>query len=115
LAFHFEITEANQHLFLPFQPAGTSGLARRLNAKAVSYIACRWDYDITPKKMLAESGEMVLVRAPSTGRELLAYPSDWGPHEEKTGRVADLSPWLMRSLDIETDDVVEVIYPWKGY
>ena len=115
LAFHYEINEANQHLFLPIQPAGTTGLARRLNAKAVSYIACRWNYDVTPKKMLAESGEMALVRAPSSGREMIAYPADWGPHEEKTGRAADLSPWLMQALDISTDDEVEVIYPWKGY
>jgi hypothetical protein len=115
LAFHYEINPYNEHLFLPNQPAGTTGLARRLNAKAVSYVACRWDYNITPKKMLAESGEMALVRSPATGREITAFPADWGPHEEKTGRAADLSPWLMHALDITTDDTVEVIYPWKGY
>ena len=49
LAFHFEINEANQHLFLPLQPAGTTGLARRLNARAVHYVACRWNYDVTSK------------------------------------------------------------------
>ena len=50
LAFHYEINPDNQHLFLPLVPAGTSGLARRLNAKAVRYLACRWDYAVTPKK-----------------------------------------------------------------
>jgi N-acetylmuramoyl-L-alanine amidase len=50
LAFHYELTEANQHLFLPLPPANTSGLARRLNAEAVHYIACRWDYAKTPKQ-----------------------------------------------------------------
>ena len=112
LAFHATLNETNQHLFLPFQPAGTSGLARRLNPY-VHYIACRWDYDATPKEMLAESGQVALVRAPATGRELTAIPADWGPHEEKTGRAADLSPSLLKDLGIETDDVVEVIYPWR--
>jgi N-acetylmuramoyl-L-alanine amidase len=112
LAFHYELTEANQHLFLPFQPAGTTGLARRLNP-CVHYIACRWDYNITPKTMLANSGEVALVRAPASGISMTAIPADWGPHEEKTGRAADLSLSLMDDLGIETDDVVEVTYPWR--
>ena len=112
LAFHYEINTANQHLFLPLQPSGTDGLARRLNAKAVHYIACRWDYNITPKKMLAESGEVALVTNMETGIAQTAFPADWGPNES-TGRVADLSPALMRDLMLETDDRVEVIYPWR--
>jgi hypothetical protein len=40
----------------------------------------------------------------------LARPADWGP-AESTGRVADISPSLMRNLGIETDDEVEVVYP----
>jgi N-acetylmuramoyl-L-alanine amidase len=111
LAFHYEINEANQHLFLPLQPKNTTGLARRLNAKAVMYVACRWDYSVTPKTMLA-GPNVALVRATRTGRELTAFPADWGPHEEKTGRAADLSPALMDALDIVTDDEVEVIYPY---
>jgi N-acetylmuramoyl-L-alanine amidase len=115
LAFHYALTEANQHLFLPLQPLGTTGLARRLNAQAVPYLACRWDYNVTPKTMLAESGQMALVTNVNTGRSTAAFPADWGPHDEKTGgRVADLSPALMRDLDLETDDIVEVVYPWKG-
>jgi hypothetical protein len=44
---------------------------------------------------------------------LKAFPADWGPHEEKTGgRVADLSPQLMDDLDLETDDEVEIIFPY---
>jgi len=113
LAFHFEINPANQHLFLPLQPTGTTGLARRLNAKAVNYIACRWDYAITPKDMLA-TDLMALVTNPRTGRSTCAYPADWGPHEEKTGRAADLSPALMQDLGLKTDDIVEVVYPWMG-
>ena len=113
LAFHYAITEANQHLFLPLVPMGTSGLARRLNPY-VHYLACRWNYDVTSKEMLAGSGQVALVRAPATGRELTAIPADWGPHEEKTGRAADLSPSLLKDLGIETDDIVEVVYPWRG-
>ena len=47
-----------------------------------------------------------------SGRELTAFAADWGPHEN-TGRVADLSPSLLEDLAIETDDEVEVIFPWK--
>ena len=56
--------------------------------------------------------EVALVRALSTGIALTAFPADWGPHE-KTGRVADLSPGLMADLGIETDDQVEVVFPYK--
>jgi N-acetylmuramoyl-L-alanine amidase len=109
LAFFSSVNEDNQQLFLPIN-TGT-GLARQLNP-FVSYLACRWDYDITPKQMLAESGERALVRALATGREALAFPADWGPNEA-TDRVADLSPGLCEILGVETDDEVEVIYPWR--
>jgi len=111
LAFHYELPEDNQHLFLPLQPEGTTGLARRLNPH-IHYVACRWDYDVTPKKMLAESGEVALVRNVDTGDELVAFPADWGPNEN-TGRVADISPGLMYDLGLTTDDEVEVIYPYR--
>ena len=112
LAFHFEINEANQHLFLPLVPAGTSGLARRLNAKGVHYCAARWDYSVTPKEMLA-GDDVALVTNAETGMSQTAFPADWGPNDQ-TGRVADLSPALMRDLGLETDDTVEVVYPWRG-
>lgn len=105
LAFIYDIDEA-PHLFLPYQPEGTSGLARRLNPY-VHYVACRWDYDVTSKEML-KSGKLALVRA--GGFELKAFPADWGPNEN-TGRVADLSPSLMDDLGLTTDDEVEVIFP----
>ena len=110
LAFIYEINEDNQQLFLPIN-TGT-GLARQLNP-FVNYVACRWDYDVTPKDMLAESGQRALVRALRTGRSALAFPADWGPHGS-TDRVADLSPGLCEILGVETDDEVEVIYPWRG-
>ena len=107
LAFIYEADTA-PHLFLSYQPEGTTGLARRLNPE-VPYVACRWDYDETPKSMLLE--EMALVTAKKTGKSLKVYPADWGPHTD-TGRVADLSPGAMEILGIATDDVVEVTFPF---
>jgi N-acetylmuramoyl-L-alanine amidase len=108
LAFIYSVDMA-PHLFLPTQPPGTTGLARRLNP-AVYYIACRWDYDApgTSKDDLLDV--KVLVRAPKTGKEFVCDPADWGPHVD-TGRIADISPGLMDALGIQTDDEVEVTFP----
>jgi N-acetylmuramoyl-L-alanine amidase len=106
LAFIYSYEQA-PHLFLAAQPAGTTGLARRLNPEGF-YVACRWDYSVTSKETLANPSRQALVSA--RGREFLAWPADWGPHED-TGRVADLSPGLMDALGITTDDTVEVFYP----
>lgn len=109
LAFIYD-KEMAPGLFLPEQPPGTTGLARALNPD-VFYVACRWDYSVTPKSMLQDQSLMAVVWAPKTGRTFLAHPADWGPHEEKTGRAADLSPGLLEALGIETDDEVQVMYP----
>jgi N-acetylmuramoyl-L-alanine amidase len=106
LAFIYEIDDA-PHLFLPQQPTDATGLARRLNP-FVNYVACRWDYQTTSKASLLQA--RAKVKATKTGIELFAFPADWGPHED-TGRVADLSPGLMESLGIDTDDEVEVVFP----
>src|SRR6185436_15267520 len=106
LAFISHVSEAPL-LFLVEQPAGTTGLARRLNSQ-INYIACRWDYDETPKKMLLR--QLAMVRAHRTGNVILCFPADWGPHED-TGRVADVSLGAMRRLGILTDDVVDVSFP----
>src|SRR5215471_12246980 len=81
LAFISDINQA-PHLFLPYQPSGTTGLARRLNPE-VHYIACRWDYNTTPKPSLLQ--HKALVRNPKTNFALTAFPADWGPNEN-TGR-----------------------------
>ena len=104
------VEDGGEFLFLPEQPANTTGLARRLNADEVNYVACRWDYDETSKATLSSRKNFCIVYAPATDRAALAHPADWGPHEEKTGRAADLSPALMEALGIETDDTVVVIY-----
>ena len=108
LAFIYSYDERPE-LFLDEQPPGTSGLARRLNPD-VRYVACRWDYAVTPKNMLADKRYFALVRAGSI--EYMAYPADWGPHID-TGRIADLSPALLEDLCLVTDDEVEVIYPYQ--
>jgi len=107
LAFIYDVEDA-PHLFLLDQPPGTTGLARRLDPEQM-YIACRWDYSVYPKESLLEHKAM--VRSPRTGRFTLAYPADWGPHVD-TDRAADISPGLMAALGIDTDDEVEVIYPY---
>jgi hypothetical protein len=108
LAFFFDYLDA-PHLFLPEQPPGTTGLARRLDPSK-PYVAYRWDYNLTPKSMLQDPRLRVLVRSPRTKKQALAWPSDWGPHED-TGRVCDLSPGLMESLGLKTDDIAEIYYP----
>lgn len=108
LAFIYEWEDA-PHLFLPYQPEGSTGLARRLNPN-VHYVACRWDYSITPKAHLLQ--DVALVRSMNTGYAMTAYPADWGPNEN-TDRVADLSPGLLEDLKLETDDLVEVIFPYR--
>ncbi|CAN2532989.1 hypothetical+protein [Methylocapsa aurea] len=94
-------------LFLPQQPPGTTGLARRLDPEAF-YIACRWNYDDTPRAHLKKI--QVSVVNPTTGAAERAQPVDWGP-KETTGRVADLSPGLARKLGLSTDQNCVVVVP----
>jgi hypothetical protein len=110
LAFIYDVMDAPQ-LFLPEGTEGTvgMGLARRLNPY-VPYVACRWDYSVTPKPYLLQ--HMALVKSTRNGTFIKAFPADWGPNET-TGRVADLSPGCMDYLGIETDDEVEVIFPFE--
>jgi len=108
LAFIYDIDEA-PHLFLP-EPPESVGLARSLDAERAYYIACRWNYEVTPKGLLADPRYKAAVTNLQKGITIYAYPADWGPHES-TGRVADLSPALAKALGVATDDVVEVRYP----
>jgi hypothetical protein len=100
------------NLFLPVQPAGTSGLARRLNPRAF-YLAMRWDYARWPKAFLREA--MVKLTNPANGFYVFARPVDFGPGDGSvidgeltpdTGRIADLSPGAATALGLQTDEVV---------
>ena len=110
LAFYYEVSDAPE-LFLPQQPPGTTGLARRLDPEQF-YIATRWDYSQTPKTMLPDM--LVRVTNVKTGKSVMAVPADWGPagpeSDHDTGRVADISPGLMECLGLQTDDEVIVEY-----
>lgn len=94
-------------LFLAEQPAGTTGLARRLDP-AAHYLAMRWDYHETPKAFL----QAIQVQAtnPRTGKNLMVRPVDWGPNA-KTGRIADFSPGAAAALGLSTDDTVSILVP----
>ena len=96
-------------LFLDEQPPGTTGNARRLDPDTL-YLAMRWDYQQFPKIDLA-GNDVALIRNRKTGKHVLASPADWGPAAE-TGRCCDLSPGVMQKLGLQTDQEVEVIYPW---
>ena len=99
-------------LFLPQQPDGTTGLARRLNPRAY-YLAMRWDYGRFPVLFLRQT--MVKLTNPANDHWLLARPVDFGPGDGTiidgqstldTGRLADLSPGAATALGLQTDDLV---------
>jgi hypothetical protein len=96
---------ANPDLFLAAQPPGTSGVARRLNPQA-NYLACRWDFEATPKEFLKKN----TVKVSANGKSVEARPVDFGP-SIATGRVADLSPGLASALGLNTDDTCSLDIP----
>jgi len=100
-------------LFLPTQPTGTTGLARRLNPRAF-YLAMRWDYTKFSKELLRST--VVDLFSPHSGFHLFARPVDYGPGDgcvidgqptPDTGRIADLSPSAATALGLQTDDIVQ--------
>lgn len=108
----YERVEDMPQLFLPEQPINTSGLARRLNPDSY-YIAMRWDYSVTPKAILRKS--IVRVLNEKNNKHVYAIPCDWGPNA-RLNRVCDLSPGIMKYLELETDDVVEcLLLPIKEF
>lgn len=112
-------------LFLPYQPQGTTGTARRLDTGA-PYIAMRWAYK--PEqcgKDLEGLGQRLpvctrrawllsnLVKCYAPGKPdnaVWAYPVDWGPNG-RTNRIADVSPFVLRALGLKTDDQIVVEIP----
>jgi uncharacterized protein (TIGR02594 family) len=96
------------HNFLPEQPPGTTGLARRLDPTSY-YLACRWDYNKTSRAFL----QGIQVQVSANGKAVMARPVDWGPNAD-TGRVADLSPGAAAALGLKTDDTVTILMPLPG-
>ncbi len=101
-------------LFLPQQPEGTTGLARRLNPRAY-YLAMRWDYARFPVDFLRNT--VVKLTNPANELVVLARPVDFGPGDgtvidgqptPDTGRIADLSPGAATALGLQTDELVRV-------
>jgi hypothetical protein len=99
-------------LFLPQQPDGTTGLARRLNPRAY-YMAMRWDYARFSKDFLRNT--VVRLTNPANGLAIFARPVDFGPGDgtlidgqstPDTGRLADLSPGAANVLGLRTDELV---------
>lgn len=87
---------------------GAEGFGWRLKKDDVPYVACRWDYRVLPKTFLSQPGTWATITNPATGQTIQARPIDWGPHQAKTGRDADVSPFVAAKLGLKTDDVVEV-------
>lgn len=94
-------------LFLLDQPPGTSGVARRLNP-GYNYCAMRWDYSKTSRKYLRSI--KVNVTSVRTGETVQVQPVDWGPNID-TGRIIDLSPAVLKTLNLQTNDIVRVTVP----
>lgn len=78
------------------------GLARNLDPNA-HYCAMRWDYDKTPRVVLAHSIVRVVAE---DGTTVWCRPADWGPNI-RTGRVIDLSPGAAQALGVKTDARVQ--------
>src|ERR1700750_2840294 len=92
LAF-FQSVSDSPHLFRHEQPPNTSGVARHLDA--VFYVACRWDYQRTPKEMLRGQTRNALIR--ENGKEFLAFPAGWDRTKTRIA-LPDLSPSLLAAL-----------------
>lgn len=88
-----------------FLPDNGLGLARRLNPDKF-FIACRWNYHITPVSWLLQH----TVTVSANGKSLEAQPVDWGPNS-RTGRIADLSLGALKYLGLNTDDHVTITIP----
>lgn len=101
---------ANKHtapegMFLPETQIHPSwGLARQLNPD-FPYVAARWEYIVTPKSFLRDFSKCLVIIKNQQEQTLRVYPVDWGPHK-KTNRVADVSPVVMKLLNLKTDDLV---------
>jgi hypothetical protein len=94
-------------VLLPNQPAGTTGLIKRLDPTKY-YIACHWDSSM--KSSFLKRGEMAKVSNVRTGKTIKARPVDYGP-ASFTNCVADISPGLKDFLGLQGADEISVEVP----
>lgn len=121
-----DLSMAPEGMFLPDQPPGTGGTARRLNPEFF-YCAMRWAYMDDHKSKLLPGlgfclpvtttppflhGSPIFVKNPKFPQITSArvWAADWGPNSE-TGRIIDCSPGLLRYLGASTDDELTVEIP----
>lgn len=119
LAFIYSESDTKGDIFLSYHPDDpatgepTTGLGRKLNPEA-DYVACRFypEGNAEAKEAMRPLllTEMALVTA-ENGKSIKCWCADWGPHQG-TNRVADLSPAVLEQLEITTDDVVTVQFPF---
>jgi hypothetical protein len=102
-----ESLESLKEYFLPTQPPGTTGLARRLNVEKY-YMSARWNYKTFSREYLPK--HKVKVSNPRNGKEAEAQPVDYGP-SANFGRVADLSPGLATFLGLQIGDEAVITIP----
>ncbi len=75
------------------------------------YCAMRWDYSPNGKRWWA-SQRLVVVN-PANGKACVVAPVDWGPNTY-TGRILDLSPYVLDYLGLTTDDNALVGFEQAG-
>lgn len=93
-----------RRIFLEEQPAGTTGLARRLDPDAF-YIAMRWDaQQITPD---TAARALFKLTNPKNQKYCFAQGADYGP-AERVKRLCDMSPGAADYLGLDTDQIVRV-------
>lgn len=97
--------EFYKDFFVNQQKGGDFPHAKNLDP-ATPYIACRWDYRVTPRLRLKEC--IITVKNPANGQHENAVAVDWGPNAV-LDRVADLSPGLADKLGLKTGHVCEVV------
>ena len=97
--------ELYKKFFMNEEKGGNFPHAKNLNPDT-PYIACRWDYRVTPRTELKKC--MIMVTNPANGESRRAEAVDWGP-DATLDRVADLSPALESALGLATGQVCEVV------
>lgn len=90
-------------LFLPRGTDPAEGTSQRLRTNGY-YIALRYDKD-QPR----EIGQHIMykVENPKTGQWVSCSLVDFGPRQS-TGRICDVSPGVMQSLRMQTDDIANI-------